>query len=355
MYKTHTYKEINEQIDSFKKEYNTIVLEKDDISLDIFNDKDREIIFTGCGSSYNLTMSAAFFTKKFSKFRTEAVPSSELFYNTDIYIKKDRKYLVICFSRSGETTEVINVLQKIRSFKNVETFAFSCRSQSTLINIPDNYYICKEAEEKGIVMTKSFSSMLLAYCLMFSKFLDKKNILEDFELMIDYLDKKSKSLFTDLEEYFSRNDFNRYFALGDGFNYGLCVEADLKTKEMTQIPSDSYHVMEFNHGPKSLIDSGGLFLFLTPDKYINGLESIMRSYLSAGAKIILVGNNSLVKKMKGEIKSIFSDEQIKESLVKSFLNIPVFQVIAYVKTIKMGLNPDKPRNLDFTTKIELDY
>lgn len=211
-YNTYTYEEICSQVDSFKNEYQAIILEKGNMKLDSLSSENREIIFTGCGSSYNLVMSAAFFTRKLSGFRAEAVPSSELFYNTDNYIKNDNKYFLICFSRSGETTEGINVVQKMNSFKNVETLAFSCTPQNTLINISDNYYICKKAGENGIVMTKSFSSMLLAYCLMLSKYLGEKSILADFKLMIDYLDGKIKDLFIDIEEYFNRNDFNKYFA-----------------------------------------------------------------------------------------------------------------------------------------------
>ena len=99
------------QVESWRKVYDDIVGEKVSLNLNIFSDNYDEIIFFGCGSSYNLSQSASFFTRSLLDGQScFALPSSELLINTDVYINKDKKYLIVGFSRSGETTESINVV-----------------------------------------------------------------------------------------------------------------------------------------------------------------------------------------------------------------------------------------------------
>jgi len=170
-------------------------------------------------------------------------------------------------------------------------------------------------------------------------------------MMLGYLNGKVSSLFSSVEEYLNRNDFNTFFGLGSGFNYGLAVEADLKMKEMTLIPSYSYHLMEVNHGPKSLISDDSLCLILTPNKYLDYLDFMIEDFSNLGSKIIVIGKNIISKRLQDRIHNIFNSENIKNDLVRSFINIPVFQILAFNKTIRIGLNPDKPKNLEYTTKI----
>lgn len=347
----HTYKEIITQLDSWETLYEKIAVSESDANIEIFSKDYDEIIFFGCGSSYNAAMSASFFTRELSNFQSIAVPSSELKFNIDNYINKDKKYLLIGFSRSGETTESINMIKTTSSFKNINTFSFTCSKKNTLIGISDDFFICRGVNEKSVVMTKSFSSMLLAYCLLLTKYLNEVDILKDFKMMLDYLNGKVSGLFSSVEEYLNRSDFNTFFALGSGFNYGLAVEADLKMKEMTLIPSYSYHLMEFNHGPKSLISDDSLCLILTPNKYLDYLDFMIEDFSNLGSKIIVIGKNIISKRLQDRIHNIFNSENIKNDLVRSFINIPVFQILAFNKTIRIGLNPDKPKNLEYTTKI----
>ena len=348
----YTYKEIITQVESWKKVYEDIVVEKIDLDLNIFSDGYDEIIFFGCGSSYNLSQSASFFTKSLLNGRScLALPSSELLINTDVYINKSKKYLIIGFSRSGETTESINVVKKLKGKNNIKSLIFTCKKGSAITGFSDNHFICRDAAEKSIVMTVSFSSMLFAYCLMLTKFMDNKEMLAEFKYLIDYLNENISNLFSNIESYLNKNNFSSYFVLGSGFNYGLAVEADLKMKEMSQTPSYSYHLYEFNHGPKSLLDKDSLCLILTLGKNLFKNEEIIKEILNLGSKVIVIGSNGIDGADDKNINYLLYDSDFKFDIIKSFINIPVFQILSYIKTIKKNLNPDKPNNLDYTMKI----
>jgi glucosamine--fructose-6-phosphate aminotransferase (isomerizing) len=348
----YTYKEIITQIESWGKVYSDIVDEKVDLNLNIFSDGYDEIIFFGCGSSYNLSQSASFFTKSLLNERScLTLPSSELLVNTDTYIGKDKKYLIIGFSRSGETTESINVVKQLQGRKNITSLTFSCKEGSTIASFSDNHFICRGAVEKSIVMTVSFSAMLFAYCLMLTKFTGNKEMLAEFKYLIDYSKENISNLFSDVKSYLDKNNFNSYFVLGSGFNYGLAVEADLKMKEMSQTPSYSYHLYEFNHGPKSLLDKDSLCLILTLGKNLFKNEEIIKELLNLESKVLVIGSKNIKGINNENINYFLYDSDFRFDIVKSFINIPVFQILAYIKTMKENLDPDKPRNLDYTMVI----
>lgn len=349
----YTYKEIMTQVESWRKVYSDVIDEKFNFDLNIFSKNYDEIILFGCGSSYNLAISSSFYTNTLTKYKSTAVPSAELIFNTNTYIIPDKKYLLVGFSRSGETTETISVLEKLKNENNINSLVFTCNANNSLKNISNNSFYCEGAEEKSIVMTKSFSSMLFAYCLLIAKVIDDTLLLNEFNSLITYMNNKISLLFYDIKEYINKYSYEKLFTLGTGFNYGLAIESDLKTKEMTQVSSYSYYISEFNHGPKSLIDKNSLIMFLTLNEFPNNLiNKMLGSLLESGTRIIMIGRNSLDKNLTKNVKVFLNDENFKNKFARSFINIPVFQILAYCKTISLNLNPDKPRNLEYTTKLK---
>ncbi|MBM3705940.1 MAG: SIS domain-containing protein, partial [Actinobacteria bacterium] len=214
----HTFKEILKQPDSWQIIYSDITAVNDTSSsgkFRVFKNGDfDEIIFFGCGSSYNLSQSASFFARHLAKTSCSiAVPSSELLTNPDLYFRGDRKYLAVGFSRSGETSESVEVAKILRAKNNVTLFAFSCRQESSLCKLADACYACPDAVENSIVMTISFSSMLLAFCAIFAKSMGNPQILKDIENLIKYARENLLSVNSLAQDYVGKNNFSSFFAL----------------------------------------------------------------------------------------------------------------------------------------------
>lgn len=353
MNNNHTYKEISGQIKSWKENFDEITGEKTKISTDLFSKNFDKIVFFGCGTSYNLAMASSFFTNTVSGFDSIALPSSELLFNSETYVDKSKNYLLVGYSRSGETTESIEVINKFKGQEKIRTFAFTCREKNSFIDVSENHYVCRDAKEKSVAMTRSFSSMLFSYCVVLTRYLDNKDRLKEFSGLCAYLESKMSLLFSEVKEYIDANDFNSYFALGSGFNYPLAVEADLKMKEMSQIPDYSYHIFEFNHGPKALLSEDCLVLFLTISKKLRNVDAIMDEIIKNKSRIAIIGKGIKDIKKGANIRYFLDDASFKDELVESFINIPVFQIFAYTKTIKQNLDPDKPRGLDYTTRLNV--
>ncbi len=351
----YIYKEIISQPESWESSFKDIVKDKI-IGPEVFKTDYDNIILFGCGSSYNLSLSASVFSRYLSdEVDSIALPSSELLINPELYIRKSRKYLLIGFSRSGETTESIEVLNKMENKKNVSLLTFTCNEKSTFSRISNNNFICRNAVEKSIVMTTSFSSMLMAFCTMFALAEENKEIIKDLQEIIKYA-KDNMNIFIDfVKDYVNEVDFNSYFVLGSGFNYGLAVEADLKMKEMSQTPSYSYHLHEFSHGPKSLLDDESLCIVLTPGKNMFKYEKSLEEFAELGTSMLILGSKPKIKSKNNssdkKVRCFPEDDDLKNEMVKSFINIPIFQLLAFFKTLKNNLNPDMPHNLSYTVKI----
>jgi len=344
-----TFKAIMTTTDSWKAIYNNITGKELDLDLTFFDNDYDEIIFIGCGSSYCISMCSAFFTRSFFSKKVLPLPTSELIFNTEAYIDKDKKYLVIAFSKSGETFENIFIINKLKTYKNIKTFAFSCAENSSLTKNTDYYFICKNVVEVPF-MTKSFSSMLFAYCLILSKYLNKKELINEFNNLINYVEKNISFLFDDISSYIKENDFNSFFILGNGFNYGLAEECDLKIKEMSHIPSYAYYLDAFDHGPMLALSDKSLCLILTIQGPEENIVKRITGYTNIVPKMIIVGDS----KIKHEkIKFLMIDSNIKNNLVKSFINIPVFQILAYAVTIRKKFNPDVPN--PYSSKFERKF
>jgi glucosamine--fructose-6-phosphate aminotransferase (isomerizing) len=347
---SYTYNEIMKQTDTLELVYEDIISNTFDFSF--LEEPYDELIFFGCGTDYNLCQSASFFTRSLlNNCTSHALPPSELLINPDTYIKEDKKYLIIGFSRSGETTESIEVVKRLKEKKNITLYMFSAIKDSTIIDFAENHFICRGAAEKSVAMTKAYTSFLFAYCVILARFLGRTDMLSEFEYFIKYLKNNIDILFEKIKDYLEKNQFNTLFALGTGFNYGIAVEADLKMKEMSQTQAYSYYLHEFNHGPKTLAGSESLILILTLSKDLYRIEKVLNDIIDLDSKILIVSGKDLVNAKNRNVHFLLQGIDFKFDLVRSFINIPVFQILAYIQASRKNLNPDMPRNLNFTTRI----
>ena len=120
-------------------------------------------------------------------------------------------------------------------------------------------------------------------------------------------------------------------------------------KEMSQTQSYSYYVHEFNHGPKTMADERSLIMLLTPVMGFYRMEKVLGDILALDSNVFIVSGSNI----KGERDAfvLMPDPGFKSELVLSFINIPVFQLLAYINAARKSMDPDRPRNLNFTTRL----
>ncbi len=191
------------------------------------------IAVVGCGTSWFMAQSYAWLREAGGHGETDAFAASEAFV--------DRGYdAVIALTRSGTTTEVLQLVDRLRG--SVRTIGVIGDADSPLVELVDDAITLPFADERSVVQTR-FATTALA--------LFRASLGEDLSAAIADVERAVA------EEFDSGlTDAEQYTFLGRGWSVGLAHEAALKMREASQSWTESYPSMEYRHGPVSIAAPG---------------------------------------------------------------------------------------------------
>ena len=297
-------------------------------------------LFVGCGSSYYLSLAAAAVWRAVTGSEAAAAPASEVLLHPELALPRAPVTAVI-ISRSGQTSEAVRAAEYLEQERGTATVAITCARTSPLDKVAAATISLPEADEKSTVMTRSFSSMLLAIQALAAKIAGAADLLAAMRAMPDLMHPRLAGIEEKMRALGSRG-FGDYVFLGQGADFGLASESMLKVKEMSCSYAQAYHTLEFRHGPKSVLSPGVLVTVLlsTPAYEIDVLEEVK----SLGAPTLVVCNAA-----DGRVRAS------ADYLVELGLNLPAYaqlparivpgQLLGLHTALAKGLDPDNPRHL----------
>jgi glutamine---fructose-6-phosphate transaminase (isomerizing) len=304
------------------------------------NDYD-EVIFTGCGSTYYLSLAAAALYQKLTGRATRVAPGGELLLNYDMVLT-DQKTLLVAISRSGTTTETVKAVEKFKEKKHGDVVVIS-NYEETLSRLADVKLVIPKGQEKSVAQTRSFASMYVA-AMAFCARMAEQNELLPFIAALPAVGERLMREFEPAARQIGENlNFDRFYFLGSGIRYGLTCEASLKMKEMTLTHSEPFHFLEFRHGPMSMVNEKAVVVGLVSESNFKHERAVLNEMQALGGKIVALGESDVDVAFKSGIP---------ES-VRSVLYLPVLQLMAFYRSLAKGLNPDNPRNLSAVIKLDL--
>jgi fructoselysine-6-P-deglycase FrlB-like protein len=196
----------------------------------------------GCGTSFHIATAYAALREDGGHGPTDAFPASE-FPGTRSY---DR---VLALSRSGTTTEVLQLLERL---EDVPTTVITADPGSPVADLAGEVVSLAFADERSVVQTR-FATSAIA--------LLRAHLGEDLGSAIADGERALVEPF-DLDP----DRFHHVVFLGHRWTVGIANEAALKLREATRTYSESYPAMEFRHGPISLATDRSLVWILgSPD------------------------------------------------------------------------------------------
>jgi fructoselysine-6-P-deglycase FrlB-like protein len=193
----------------------------------------ERIAVVGCGTSWFIAQSYAWLREAGGHGETDAFAASEAFV--------DRGYdTVVALTRSGTTTEVLQLVERIRG--RVRTVGVIGDATSPLVGLVDGAVTLPFADERSVVQTR-FATTALA--------LFRASLGEDLG---DAIADAERAIAEELDP--ALVDAEQYTFLGRGWAVGLAHEAALKMREASQSWTESYPAMEYRHGPISIAAPG---------------------------------------------------------------------------------------------------
>ena len=306
--------------------------------------KDAEYLFIGCGSSYYISQAAAASWETITGTRAWAVPASELLLFPDLVLNGSAKYQPILVSRSGHSSEIVRAAQYLEHARNIRTLAISCSKHHPLEEISASTIYLLPADEKSVVMTRSFTSMLLGLQSLAACFAHRKEITDGLRQLPAGVQSILDGVNPRIQEFVAARTFADYVFLGQGPLFGIASEGQLKIKEMSCSYAQVFHTLEFRHGPKAIVGPEILVTFLLSETGYAPEREVLEEIKELGATTLVITNQA--------------DDAVRRQadfLVELKLGSPEsVRLVAYLVTcqllglytgLKKGYDIDRPRNL----------
>ncbi len=311
----------------------------------------QEVIFTGCGSSHYLSITAAANFRYFSGKNVRAVPSSEIIYFPELIFEGKNNFLLVAISRSGETSEVCRAVEEVSGKYPIYTVAVSSYAGSLLTRQCNSSLIPVGAEEQSVVMTKSFTTILLLIQMWIAVRMGNSRFLEQLQSLPTWGGRTLQDFQEKIKNFVQSHNFGQFVFLGGGPYYGLACESMLKMQEMALVPSEAYYPLEFRHGPISAVGSNTLVTYLDSGKVIPAEEKLLKEVKDLGAKVIWIGEK-IDESKKKVTDLIFELSSGLEIFPRTILYLPITQLLAYYVSLSHGQDPDRPRYLSSVVKLD---
>lgn len=195
------------------------------------------VAVVGCGTSFFVAQAYAALREQSGQGETDAFAASEN--------RLARPYdHVVALSRSGTTTEVVDVLRGLRG-RAVTTTAIVATPGTPVTGLAQHVVLLPEVDERSVVQTR-FATSTLA--------LLRASLGEDLTAAVA----DARAVLAEDEETALAGllEAEQLTFVGRGWTVGLADEAALKLRESAQLWTESYPAMEYRHGPISIATGG---------------------------------------------------------------------------------------------------
>ncbi len=301
---------------------------------------DTHVLFVGCGTSFYLAQTAAQSFQEITGHPATAHPGSEIFLSPASTVPRNVPVIAFVISRSGTTSEAILAARHLNSNPLARTVGVTCSPDAELARETHHAIELLHVEERSVVMTRSFTNMLIALQMVAGIVAGDAKIQADLVSLPDLLRPRLDAMGAFAHDLGRRADLHRVIYLGLGPNYGLAAEATLKLKEMTQVECEPYNPLEFRHGAISTVREDTAVVFLAGEReraYIPDAEAHVKRYGAFVATIAPYPSEDAAAQIV--LPPGLSD------LARCALYLPPLQLLAYERALLLGLDPDAPRNL----------
>ena len=188
----------------------------------------ERVAVVGCGTSWFMAKSYAVLREQAGQGETDAFQASEF--------PAGRRYdRIVAITRSGTTTEVLDLLESVRGTPTTVLTADGSQPAATLAT---HTVLLEFADEKSVVQTRFATSVLALLRVHLGE--DIESVATDAEVAV----RLPLPVHPALAEQIT--------FLGRGWTVGLAEEAALKCREAAAYWAEAYPAMDYRHGPISI-------------------------------------------------------------------------------------------------------
>jgi glutamine---fructose-6-phosphate transaminase (isomerizing) len=299
-------------------------------------------VFVGCGTSYYLAQAAAATCTELTGTLASAVPASEMLLFSGL-ISPDKNALVfpILISRSGHTSEVLRVAEMLKQ-AGIEFMAITCDGRELEALTPRTLKV--PTEESSIVMTSSFTSMLMSLQYLLARMAKREDFIDALHLLSAELNRLLPVYAPQIETFAQVPVIDVAF-LAQGPLYAIASETALKVMESSSTYAQFFHTLEFRHGPKSVVSENVLVGTLISDTGYAEESAVLREMKELNGRTIAIANHITPEVAACADLAIELALPVPE-LARLVIYVVWGQLLGSYIGLHKGMNPDAPRHLN---------
>jgi tagatose-6-phosphate ketose/aldose isomerase len=358
----HTPQEIFQQPDTWRRSYEKLTQLAPELEsllqrAGVFNDlRARPSVFLiGAGTSDYVGKTVAALLRRMWQCEVWAIPSTDLLTCLDDYALAGKSYVWVSFSRSGDSSEGVALLESaLDGSPEIHHIVVCCNGEGRMARtISECGNVCRvtlddQVNDRGLAMTSSFSNMVVAgQCLAHLQDLVAYGLTLDALILAA---RKFLPAAAELAESVVADGFAKICFLGSGALHGVAVESALKVLELTAgtIVTLSESFLGARHGPLSAIDDKTLVVgFISGDvrrrSYeLDLLEEIRDKELAKNILLIAPRVGLKDEKRLAKIGITLPIEISAADCYRPPVDVFLGQLLGLFSSIRLGLKPDTP-------------
>jgi tagatose-6-phosphate ketose/aldose isomerase len=280
-----------------------------------------------------------------------AIPSTTLLTNMDDIILDRKQYLMISFSRSGESSEGVAVLKQalVQYPGQIRHLVVTCNASSTMASLPGVFTIKLDdaVNDRGLAMTSSFSNMVIA-----GQFLAHVHAPHLYAPLLQSLVQMGETLLPEAANTaasLAKRKFSRVCFLGTGSLQAVAQESALKVLELNagKIATLAESPLGLRHGPMSFLNKETLVVaYLSSNDYrrqyeLDLLEEIRSKDLCGEILVVAPHITDHIRKLTQSRLALNAPSDFPDAC-RAPVDVIAGQLLALFFAIENGITPDTP-------------
>lgn len=340
MFKTE--KELFSQYEALQKTYEYMSGSSDSIKNFFEKASFKSLTFIGCGSSYSLCKSAASSIAFRTGLKTNVIAAGDLMINFPFYRELVKDTLLFAPTRSGSTSEVIKAVKMAKQEAGALCISVCTKENSELSGLADFNIILPWALDDSVCQTRTVTNLYFANLFLAGLIAGDKILIDELKSTVENGNKYIKKYTGTLKAISDSRTWNKVVVLADAELEGIAEEGALAFKEICQLQSNYYHILDVRHGPAVLIDNKTLVIVACTPFEDSYQKALIMDQKAKGALIVTVSSKE--ENIWGGDHNITVPAYNNYSAVGvPFIFVP--QALAFFKALATGVNPDEPNGL----------
>lgn len=306
----------------------------------------KKVIFFGSGTSYNVSTIAAYYFRHLVHISAEAqYPTVFKNYGIadDTGMLNPNQILFVGISQSGTSVSTVEVMQYAKE-QGYHTLALTGNLTSRITQYVDTKTHLLVGDELTPPETKGYTVSLLSvylWAIAAAKAFRQMSDAEYEQALVETKDLVDhfQSVMEESEAWYERNkttivNSDRINILGYGIDYGTALEGQLKIGEMLRLPTISYEMEEYSHGPTMALQKNQtIFMIGSKEMEFERMQKFTEAFRHYSDRVHII----TCEPLENDTRDLIFSHQTNKYLAPLMYTIP-FQFVAAKGALDIGID-----------------